>query len=226
MTRTRTGRAVRKLMAAAHQLLWAGCLLGAAACSVVGEREPPPASAQELFQLCQQCHGEHALGNQPVNAPSIAGLPQWYVESQLKKFKQGGRGTHFDDLSGMQMRPMAMSLHNDYEINTIAAYVASLQPKKPTPTITGGDANRGKALFAVCVACHQADAGGNEALKAPPLTHANDWYIATSLKKFKAGIRGTNPLDQTGALMRPMSQTLVDDQAVADVVAYITTLQK
>jgi cytochrome c oxidase subunit 2 len=211
---------------AAHGLLCAAWLLGASACSVVGEREPPPVAAAELFQLCQQCHGEQALGNQPVNAPSIAGLPQWYIESQLKKFKQGGRGTHFDDLTGMQMRPMAMSLHNDTEIQVIAQYVASLPASKPAPALSGGDANRGKTLFAPCVACHQADAGGNEALKAPPLNHANDWYLAASLKKFKAGIRGTNPLDQTGALMRPMAQTLVDDQAVADVVAYITTLQK
>jgi cytochrome c oxidase subunit 2 len=121
---------------------------------------------------------------------------------------------------------MAMSLHNDADITTIAAYVAGLPAPKPVPTVSGGDANRGKTLFAPCVACHQADASGSEALKAPPLNHANDWYLVTSLKKFKAGIRGTNPLDQTGALMRPMSQTLVDDQAVADVVAYITTLQK
>jgi cytochrome c553 len=161
-----------------------------------------------------------------VNAPSIAGLPQWYIEAQLKKFKQGGRGTHFDDLTGMQMRPMAMSLTNDSEITTVAAYVAALPVSKPAPTLAGGDPNRGKALFGTCVACHQADGKGSEALKAPPLTHANDWYMAASIKKFKAGIRGTNPLDQSGGLMRPMAQTLVDDQAIADVVAYIVTLQQ
>jgi cytochrome c oxidase subunit 2 len=179
-----------------------------------------------LFQLCQQCHGEKALGNQAVNAPSIAGLPQWYIEAQLKKFKAGGRGTHFDDLTGMQMRPMAMSLHNEGEITTIAAFVAALPVQKPVAVLSGGDATRGKALYATCVACHQADGKGSEALKAPPLTHANDWYMASSIKKFKAGVRGTNSLDQSGALMRPMAQTLVDDQAVADVVAYIVTLQQ
>jgi cytochrome c553 len=225
MMTTRTGRAVRMLKSA-HRLVLAGWFLGAAACSVAGERTPPVPPAQELFQLCQQCHGEAALGNQAVNAPSIAGLPQWYLDSQLKKFKAGGRGLHFDDITGMQMRPMAMSLHNDEEIKTVAAYVSSLPSKKPVPVLKGGDPNRGKALYAPCVACHQAGAEGNEALKAPPLNHANDWYMEASLKKFKAGVRGTNPLDQTGALMRPMSQTLVDDQAVADVVAYISTLQK
>ena len=202
------------------------CALGllAGACSVAGPAPTPPAT--QLFQLCAQCHGEGALGNQHVNAPSIAGLPAWYIEGQLKNFKTGGRGTHFDDLTGMQMRPMALSLETDDEIKTIAAYVAAMPATKPAPVLSGGDANRGKTLFAVCVACHQADASGNQALKAPPLTHASDWYMASSLKKFKAGIRGTNPKDQGGALMRPMSQTLTDDQAVADVVAYIVTLQK
>jgi cytochrome c553 len=194
------------------------------ACSVAGPPPTPP--GEELFQLCAQCHGEKALGNRFVNAPSIAGLPQWYLEAQLKKFKAGGRGTHFDDLTGMQMRPMALSFHNDAEITAAAAYVASLAPQKPAPLLTGGDATRGKTLYGVCTACHQADGSGNEALKAPPLTHSNDWYMASSLKKFKAGVRGTNALDTSGALMRPMSQTLVDDQAVEDVVAYIVSLQK
>jgi len=196
-----------------------------AACSVAGSTAPP-APANELFQLCQQCHGEKALGNQAVNAPSIAGLPKWYVEAQLKKFKAGGRGTHFDDITGMQMRPMAMSLRSDDEIATIASFVAALPAQKPPVTLTGGDPARGKVLFATCVACHQADGKGSEALKAPPLTHANDWYMAASIKKFKEGVRGTNPLDQSGALMRPMAQTLADDQAILDVVSYIQTLQQ
>jgi len=205
---------------------WLILALGAlsSACSVAGPA--PTAPAEETFHLCQQCHGEHGLGNQSVNAPSIAGLPQWYVEAQLTKFKAGGRGTHFDDLTGMQMRPMAMSLATPEDIKTVAQYVAQLPAKKPVPVVTGGDAAKGKTLFAVCVACHQADAAGNEALKAPPLTHASDWYLVNSLKKFKAGIRGTNPLDVSGAGMRPMAQTLTDDQAVLDVVAYIVTLQK
>jgi cytochrome c553 len=193
-------------------------------CSVAGKE--PVAPAAETMQLCMQCHGENALGNRAVNAPSIAGLPQWYLEGQLKKFKAGGRGTHFDDLTGMQMRPMAMSLSSDAEITEIAAYVAQLPAHKPTPVLTGGNPEKGKTWFATCTACHMADAAGNEALKAPPLTHADDWYMVSSIQKFKAGIRGTNPLDTTGATMRPMSQTLPDDQAIQDVVAYIVTLQK
>jgi cytochrome c oxidase subunit 2 len=126
----------------------------------------------------------------------------------------------------MQMRPMALSLASEQEITDIAGYVAQLPVQKPTPLLSGGDAAKGKIYFATCTACHQPDAGGNEALKAPPLTHANDWYMFDSIKKFKAGIRGSNPLDVSGATMRPMSLTLPDDKAISDVVAYIVTLQK
>jgi cytochrome c oxidase subunit 2 len=199
--------------------------LQSTACSVAGSHAPTP-PAQELFQLCQQCHGEQAEGKMSVNAPTIAGMPQWYIEAQLKKFKEGGRGTHFDDLSGMQMRPMAMSLATDDEIAAISKFVSALPAHKPAPAITGGDAEKGKQLFTPCIACHGAEAAGNEAVKAPPLTGANDWYLVSSLKKFKDGVRGTNPLDVSGGTMRPMAQTLPDEQAVKDVVAYIMSLRK
>jgi cytochrome c553 len=39
-------------------------------------------------------------------------------------------------------------------------------------------------------------------------------------------VRGTNPADTSGALMRPMAQTLADEQAMKDVIAYIMTLKK
>jgi cytochrome c oxidase subunit 2 len=198
-------------------------LLGSG-CSVAGEPPTPPAA--ELFQLCSQCHGAQAYGNRAVNAPGIAGLQQWYIEAQLKKFKAGGRGTHFDDLTGMQMRPMAMSLSNDEEVVTIAMYVASLPVAKPTPQLQGGDAVRGQTLFAPCTACHGPQASGMQALKAPPLNHGSDWYLANALEKFKLGVRGTSPIDTSGALMRPMAQTLPDEQAVKDVIAYVMTLAK
>jgi cytochrome c553 len=199
-------------------VLWAGC---------GSYNEPAPnAGYAELFQLCAQCHGADAMGNAAVNAPAIAGLPQWYVDEQLHKFRSGARGKHFDDLTGMQMRPMAMSLANDDEIVTISMYVSSLPAAKPAPQLQGGDATRGKAYFGTCTACHGPEAAGMQPLKAPPLNHASDWYLMRSLEKFKLGIRGTAPGDTTGPLMRPMAQTLPDEQAMKDVVAYIMTLAK
>jgi len=191
-----------------------------------------PALAQDvargevLFSLCAQCHGDDGAGNPETLAPSIAGLPVWYVTGQLHKFRNGGRGTHFDDISGMRMRPMSLWLNNDDDVANVAAYVTSLPKVHAAPTLTGGDPEVGKQKYIPCTACHGANGEGNQALNAPPLAGMSDWYQLTALQKFKAGVRGTNPKDTTGMLMRPMSMTLADDQAMRDVIAYITTLAK
>jgi cytochrome c oxidase subunit 2 len=188
-------------------------------------REERSVSADELYQLCTTCHGPNLEGNPQVHAPAIAGLNQWYVEEQLKKFRSGARGTHAHDLTGMQMRPMAMSFHNEKEISTIAARVASMQPPKPAASLADGNAERGKTLFATCSACHGPQAAGNEQLKAPNIANANDWYLVAQLDKFRKGVRGADPRDTTGATMAPMARALPDDQAVKDVVAHIMTLR-
>jgi cytochrome c553 len=46
------------------------------------------------------------------------------------------------------------------------------------------------------------------------------------LKNFKNGSRGSNPGDIYGMQMRASAQLLADDQAIMDVVNYITTLQQ
>jgi cytochrome c553 len=182
------------------------------------------ARGEQLYQLCSQCHGDNGGGDPVALAPAIAGLPAWFVTAQIKKFQAGGRGTHFDDISGMRMRPMSMWLRGDEDVASVAAYVASLPKVSPAPTLAGGNAEMGKQKYLPCVACHGMSGEGNQALNAPPLAGGSDWYQLTSLQKFKAGVRGTNPKDTTGMLMRPMSMTLADEQAMLDVIAYIATL--
>jgi cytochrome c oxidase subunit 2 len=207
-------------------ILFASALaLAATGCGKTANPVGGVASGQELFQLCTQCHAPDGNGNPLVNAPAIAGLEQWYVEAQLRKFRNGARGTHIDDHAGMQMRPMAISIPTDGDLQTVAAYVASLPKKRQAPTLTGGDPIAGQALFTVCTACHGPAAAGNQQLGAPPLNHASDWYMLTQLRHFKDGVRGTNPIDTTGATMRPMAKTLADEQAMKNVIAYVMTLQ-
>ncbi len=87
-----------------------------------------------------------------------------------------------------------------------------------------GDAAAGKALFAVCAACHGVQAEGNPALNAPKLSGQGDWYLKRQLQNFKNGARGTHEKDVFGKMMAPMAATLGDDAAIANVVAYIRTL--
>jgi cytochrome c oxidase subunit 2 len=122
------------------------------------------------------------------------------------------------------MRPMAMSLADAAAIDNIVAYIESL-PDKPAPVTVQGNAETGKQLYNVCVACHGQKGEGNQQLNSPRLAGQNDWYMVRQLDAFKKGLRGAKPEDTYGAQMKPMAATLTTDQAVKDVVAYINSLK-
>lgn len=82
----------------------------------------------------------------------------------------------------------------------------------------------GEKHYQVCSACHGVEGEGNKELKAPRLTHLQPEYIAAQLKNFRTGIRGGEGSSDAAQSMRPMAMTLADDQALADVAAYIPTL--
>jgi len=219
MMRTR-----KTMLALCFALLGLLCLSG---CDYKVPENQATASGEELFELCRSCHGAQGEGQQQFHAPAIAGLPQWYIEAQLKKFKSGARGTHPNDVTGMMMRPMTKSFHNDGDLKMVAAYVSMMPKIAPAPVMAQqGDAARGKTLFTPCTACHGQDGSGNEIVKAPPLNHASDWYLLLQLQKFKEGIRGSSGTDIEGAQMVPMMITLKDEQAMKDVVAHIATLRR
>jgi len=180
---------------------------------------------QEVFQTCVPCHNTDGSGNSAVGAPNIAGMKQWYVQAQLQKFRSGARGMHFNDVEGMRMRPMALSLISDADVEAVARYVEGLPPV-PHPPVLKGDAQAGDNQFhLICAACHGQNGQGNPDLKAPRLAGIDDWYLATQLRKYRSGVRGTSPKDIEGRMMRPMARGLADDEAVRNVVAYIDTLK-
>ncbi|MGI9592453.1 MAG: c-type cytochrome [Myxococcota bacterium] len=190
----------------------------------------PPALAQgaapsgeQIFALCSQCHGSQGEGSAAYAAPPIAGMEQWYLAKQLRKYKSGARGNHASDHEGLKMRPMVRFLKTDEWVDNVAAYVAELPPKAPQATLVGGDAERGKGLYAPCAACHGQAGEGVEATNGAPLAGLSDWYLYSSIEKFKSGIRGSDPADTDGAVMRGMAMILTDDQALKDVIAHIMT---
>jgi cytochrome c553 len=198
---------------------------------VAGCQDPAPAKdsleySQQLYGGCVQCHGENGEGNPAVEAPSIAGLPLWYVKRQLRGFQNSYRGWHPEDLAGKRMQPMARALDTDEKLDLVAAYVASMPPTDPEPLLEGGNPETGKLYFAACVQCHGQNARGVFDEFGPPLAGASDWYLLTQLKNFKAGHRGTAEGDVTGAKMRPFSMTLPTEQAMKDVIAYIGSLSE
>jgi cytochrome c553 len=182
------------------------------------------ARGRDVFKTCIPCHGENGAGNLALRAPAIAGLPDWYITTELTKFQTNIRGAHPDDDEGARMRPMARTLYHPGDLQAVAAYVASLPPASVAPLLQGDRGQGQKQYTSICIACHGPDGKGNQALGAPPLVRQADWYLVAQLKKFKTGMRGAHPDDVAGSQMRAMSSTLQDTTAMRDVVAYIKSL--
>ncbi len=178
---------------------------------------------QAQYAACAACHGLEGEGNPALNAPKLSGQEDWYLTRQLNNYQRGARGKHENDALGQQMAAMAMTLTDDQAVRNVAAYIGTLPDKPAAATITG-DTSRGAAIYANCAACHGADGQGIWALNAPRQAGMSDWYLAAQLKNFQQGIRGAHRADFYGGQMASMADSLKDEQAINDLVAYINTL--
>ena len=177
-----------------------------------------------LYQNCATCHGDDAGGMYLSNAPALAGQYEWYLETQLKNFQSGIRGTHAEDVQGQMMKPFSLTLGDEKAVVDVVAYIGTLEAAPQAAKIVG-DAAAGKSAYGTCTACHGANGEGNPTLKAPRLSGLPDWYIARQLHSFKQGFRGTRSDDAAGQTMRPMTLAL-DETAIKNLAAYISGLSR
>jgi cytochrome c oxidase subunit 2 len=177
------------------------------------------------YAVCTACHGPDAQGNPALNAPKLAGQSGWYLTRQLNDFKHGLRGGDSRDSFAQQMVGMAATLADDTAVRNVVAYVESLPAGERAPPTLAGDLGHGKAIYATtCSACHGASGEGVWATNAPRLAGMSDWYMMRQLKNFQQGLRGSHPQDFPGAQMALMAETLNDDKAIGDVLAYLNSL--
>ena len=85
-----------------------------------------PVKGQTLYATCLACHGPDGKGNDLLNAPSLIHQHDWYQLTQLKNFKEGIRGGNPQDITGAQMRPMAMMLADEQAMKDVIAYIQTL----------------------------------------------------------------------------------------------------
>jgi cytochrome c oxidase cbb3-type subunit 3 len=143
---------------------------------------------------CSACHGRDAHGNTLLGAPNLTDDDWLYGgdDTALKtSILDGRRGT---------MPPLGAAL-GDAGVTNLANYVLGLSGAAHDRTAAAA----GQPLFAVCAACHGADAKGNPALGAPNLTDSTWIYggdLATIRKTILNGRSGVMPgwksrLDET-----------------------------
>ena len=88
------------------------------------------ANGKDFYTTCQFCHGPEGQGFWTMNAPRLSGMSDWYIADQLRKFRDGVRGTHREDLYGQQMAMMADLFQDEQTINDLVAYLNELEPEE------------------------------------------------------------------------------------------------
>ena len=182
--------------------------------------------AESLFNTCAACHGNNAEGNREYNAPTLINQDAWYLEQQLHNFKKRFRGADERDSLGLRMSTIARTLGDSLAVASVVSYIKTFQPAATVSTVKGNVQAGLSHYNMICGACHGPGAEGNKELGSPKLIGIDDWYLERQLIHFKNGIRGSHPDDKSGAQMKQMANTLKDDRAVKDVVAYIQSLQQ
>jgi cytochrome c oxidase subunit 2 len=102
------------------------------------DAKPPPATVsgdvkqgRKLYATCAGCHGAKAEGNSELQAPALAGQTDWYLVTQLERFKSGARGFSEQDTQGTQMRAAAGVLTDHAAVADVVAYINSLSSRRP-----------------------------------------------------------------------------------------------
>jgi ubiquinol-cytochrome c reductase cytochrome c subunit len=165
----------RRHPAAIAILLMLGLFLTGAVYAVVAPKEAdattralPAQSVEEGRQLflanCASCHGQNAEGRATGNGDKIAGPALAGVGAASVDFQVG---TGRMPLSGpMVQAPAGQPKFTQPQIDSMAAYIASLAPGPGVPSEEAvdpakGDPARGGELFRVnCAMCHNAAGAG------------------------------------------------------------------
>jgi len=83
-----------------------------------------------LYETCSGCHGARGEGNGALKAPALAGQTDWYLVTQLERFRAGERGFAPEDMQGNQMRGAAAVLADSDAVNDVVAYINSLTARR------------------------------------------------------------------------------------------------
>ena len=85
---------------------------------------------QQLYAaMCVACHADNAMGIAALNSPRLAGMSDWYMVAQLKKFRDGTRGDHAEDTIGAQMVAFSTILPDEQALLDVVAYINTLSAK-------------------------------------------------------------------------------------------------
>lgn len=168
------------------------------------------AQGEQLFQIhCSSCHGMHLQGT--AQAPPLIGVDAANVDFQLRTGRMPAEEPfvqHYDHT------PM---FTEDQNLSIVAYVLSKSGGNKMLPAVQGrGNVESGRRVYAEnCEQCHASTAHGNSVGYrdvAPELMDASPLQIAEAVRV------GPNVMPKFGP-------SVIDDAALADVIAYVEYLQ-
>ncbi len=221
----------RRHPAAIAVLLMLGLFLTGAVYAVVAPKEAdattralPAQSIEEGRQLflanCASCHGQNAEGRATGNGDKIAGPALAGVGAAAVDFQVG---TGRMPLSGpMVQAPNKEVQFTQAQIDSMAAYIASLAPGPAVPSEeavdpTKGDPAKGGDLFRVnCAMCHNFAGSGGALTRgkyAPAIGDVSGRHI------YQAMLTGPQS-------MPVFSDANLTPESKRDIIAFLTTIDE
>lgn len=173
------------------------------------------ANDEKAFQIgqrmfannCALCHGQGGVG--AFGFPNLTDIDWLYggegstIEATIANGRNGS------------MPPWGAVLGEE-GIRNVTSYVLSLSGQEASPKL----ATQGQMIFqSTCVACHGADARGNQALGAPNLTD-NTWLYGGSFEKVSHTIR------QGRAGVMPAHKNLLNQDKIHLIAGYVYGLSR
>lgn len=88
-----------------------------------------PVKGAELFrERCMECHRYNGRGEPAFRSGQLIGLQDWYIVSQLKKFREGLRGAAENDIDGAKMHRITERIP-DQSFLDLTSHIAELAEK-------------------------------------------------------------------------------------------------